>query len=524
MLKTLTNTLIYMRNFTIFFIILLYSSIVFGQSTTDEIICRVIDKESSFPVSYATIQIENTSKGTIANVDGDFRIPVKFKTEKKNIIVSSIGYETAVIALESLSLTELNIIEIIAKTEELDQVVIKSTTPAKRYNISPYSIVKKAIMKIPENNPTTKYSKIGYYRDYQIVKGRYYNLNEAIIEAFDAGFQTDVIMDKYNQNALYSYKENEEFLRDPNLLLPYDGKRKFINNTDLSSQGGNELGILNIHNPIRNFEHLGFSFVYVFEKKFLDNHELTDIKKVYLNDEVLFEITFKAKQSLTKESHKASGKIYIAQSDYAIHKFTYKVYEIKLKDPLFEVEIEYKKKNGLMYLNYITFNNQFIINEAYQFDVENIEYDNSEQAFLVKFNREVNAATLDRKDFKFKFGKKKMLVKDVKLADSVTAKVTIQDWSLPEVDENTDMSQFNYKIKNIYDITNRKLYDSPKIVGFQFREFFVQEIFEEKERNEDVVYINKFRPLSEAKVNTVDLSTDYWLNTPLKQTRESLRP
>ena len=512
-----------MRRFSLLCIIFLLSLTAFAQAEP-EIICRVIDKEFKYPVSYATVQISNTSKGTIANVDGDFRIPTKFRSDEHTIIISSIGYETLVVELQSLSLTELNVIEITGKTEELDQVVIKSTTPAKRYNISPYSIVKKAIINIPKNNPTTKFSKIGYYRDYQLVKGRYYNLNEAIIETFDAGFQTDVIMDNYNQSALYSYVENSEFIRDPNLLLPYDGKTKFINNTDLSAQGGNELGILNIHNPIRNFEQLGFSFVYVFKKKFLDNHELTDIKKVYLNDEVLFEITFKAKQSLTRASHKASGKIYIAQSDYAIHKFTYKVYEIKLRDPLFEVEIEYKKKNDLMYLNYITFNNQFIINDDYKFEVSNVEYDHKEQAFFVQFNREVNAESLDRKDFKFRFNRKKMMVKNVELTDSITAKVAIEDWSLPDVDENTDMSQFNYRIKNIYDITNRKLFDSQKIVGFQFREFFVQEVFEDKERTEDVIFINKYRPLSEAKINALGLAKNYWLNTPLKQTRKSLSP
>ncbi|WP_299525473.1 carboxypeptidase-like regulatory domain-containing protein [Winogradskyella sp.] len=501
------------------FVLISSLNVVCIAQSESEIICRVIDSESKFPVPYATIQIENTGKGTIANVDGDFRVPAKFKAEKKKILISSIGYETVIIELETLSLEVLNVIEIKTKIEELEEIVIKSTKPTKRYNISPYSIVKKAINKIPDNYPTTKFSKIGYYRDYQIVNDRYYNLNEAIVETFDAGFQTDVIMDEYNQNALYSYKENSEFLRDSDLLRPYDGKRKFINNTNLSSQGGNELGILNIHDPIRNFEQLGFSFVYVFKKKFLDNHEFTDIKKVYLNDDILYEITFKAKQSLTKASHKASGKIYIGQSDYAIHKFTYKVYEITLPSPLFEVEIEYKKKNDLMYLNYITFNNQFTIDEAYRFDVLNIEYDRVEQAFFVKFNREVDATTLDKRDFKFKFNRKKMMVKNVELTDSITAKIGIADWSLPGVDENTDMSQFTYKIKNIYDVTNRKLYESPKIVGFQFREFFVQEVFETKAQTENIIFINKYRPLSEAHINELGLAKNYWLNTPLKQTR-----
>ncbi|MFP4846571.1 carboxypeptidase-like regulatory domain-containing protein [Winogradskyella sp. PE311] len=484
-----------------------------------ELLCRVIDKESKIAVSYATIQIVNTTKGTIANIDGDFRIPLKFWKENGKILISSIGFETKLVDLKNLNSKGINVLEITPKAEELSQVVIKASKKSSTSNLSAYTIVKNAIQRIPQNYPSSKFSKIAYYRDYQIVNNTYYNLNEAIIESFDAGFQTDVIMDKFNQNALYSYRENNEFPRDSILQIPYDGKLKFINNTDMSSQGGNELGILNIHNPIRNFEQLSFSFVYVFKKKFLDNHELTNIKKVYLNDEVLYEINFKAKQSLTKTSHKASGKIYIAKSDYAIHKLTYSVYELKVPDPLFEVSIEYKKKNDFMFLNYITFNNQFIVNNAYKFDVTNVDYNRKEQAFFIAFNNEIDTTTLDRKDFKFRFNKKKMMVKSLELADSVTVKVNMADWSLPDVDEETDMSQFTYKIKNINDISNRKLYDSPKVRGFQYREFFVQEVFENKERPQNVMFINKFQPLSKAELNDLDLAKSYWLNTPLKSKR-----
>ena len=102
-------------------------------------------------------------------------------------------------------------------------------------------------------------------------------------------------MDSYNESAILSYKENTEFPRDSSLLVAYDGSSKYIENTTLSGQGGNELGILNIHNPIRNFEHLSFSFVYVFKRKFLENHEFETLRKVYLNDDVIYEISFKPK-------------------------------------------------------------------------------------------------------------------------------------------------------------------------------------------------------------------------------------
>ena len=47
-------------------------------------------------------------------------------------------------------------------------------------------------------------------------------------------------------------------------------KEKYIQNADIVSFGGNELSILNAHNPIRIFNQASFSFVYKLEKEFLD--------------------------------------------------------------------------------------------------------------------------------------------------------------------------------------------------------------------------------------------------------------
>ena len=505
-----------MKHYRLCFFLFFVSILSYTQANK-EILCRVLDSETRFPVAYATIQIENKSFGLIANTDGDFRIPLSYKKEQFVLIISSIGYKTLKVELSNLLINKENIISLTPKVELLNQVVINASKTNNSTFMPPREIIKKAITRIPNNYPTNSYSTVGYYRDYQLITNKYYNLNEAIIESFDAGFQTDIMMDSKNKNVLYSYLENQDFPRDSTLLQPYDDDKKYIDsNTKLSGQGGNELGILNIHNPIRNYEQLSFSFVYVFKRKFLDNHELTNIKKVYLNDEVIYEISFIAKESLTKASHRAKGKIYIAKEDFAIHKFNYAVHEKASLNPLFEVVIEYKKKNDLMYLNYITFNNQFVVNDAFKFDLDGVEYNQNEKAFYVKFNNEIDTTTLEKKDFKFRFNKKKLLVESIELVDSVTVKAKIKSWSLPDVDENTDMSQFTHRIKNIYDVSKRKLFKAPEIKGFQYREFFVQEVFENKEIPYNTPTINNYSPLSEAKkVNNKDEST-YWLNTPLK--------
>ena len=76
-------------------------------------------------------------------------------------------------------------------------------------------IVKEAIKRIPNNYPVDPFSYIGYYRDYQQVtdssyladmnfedKHTYINLNEGVIQVFDAGFGTNRLTDELNQTVL----------------------------------------------------------------------------------------------------------------------------------------------------------------------------------------------------------------------------------------------------------------------------------------------------------------------------------
>ena len=146
-----------------------------------------------------------------------------------------------------------------------------------------------------------------------------------------------------------------------------------------------------------------------------------------------------------------------------------------------------------------------------------VDYDVDENAFFVKFNNEIDARTLEKKDFKFRYNKKKLFVETIELIDSVTVKAKVKTWSMPEINSETDMSLFTHRIKNIYDVSKRKLFDAPKIKGYQYREFFVQEVFENKNVPYDTKSINKYRPLSEAEKVSNEDANNYWLNTPLKR-------
>lgn len=513
----------------LYFILYFFSSIAFGQQPK-ELLFKVIDFENKYPVPYATIQFKNSDNGIIANVDGDFRIPYLYKEEKDILEISSIGFETKFIELVNVSDQGITTIYLKPKVELLDQVLITGTKK-KQQDASMYTIIKRAIALIPQNYPMQPYSMISYYRDYQVVDKKYYNVNEAIIKSFDEGFATDIMMHKNNKSALLKYRENNEFSKDKSLLVPYDSDSKYIENTVLSGQGGNELGILKIHDPIRNYEQLSFSFVYVFKEKFLNNHELVNVKTVYLNDNQIYEISFKAKPNVTGTGHSGKGKIYIAKDDYKIYRFEYQVFEkgkenlennFSKKNSLYEVILEYKPKGDKMYLSYITFNNNFTALESSFFDISNIDYKVEEQSFYVTFNSPLLESSVSKRDFKFKFDRKKLLIEEFNKIDSVTVKLKLAEWSVPDALKtdgetlNLALQSIDYNIKNVYDIRDRKIFDIAKISGHQFRELFVQQVDEGKQKLKSLQFIDPNKPLSDAEINLLPDLDKYWLNSTLK--------
>ena len=55
----------------------------------------------------------------------------------------------------------------------------------------------------------------------------------------------------------------------------------------------------------------------------------------------------------------------------------------------------------------------------------------------------------------------------------------------------------------------------------QYREFFVQEVFENKRLPGQKNFIDKSLPLSKSMVTPLKLENDYWMNTPLKSKKEN---
>ncbi|WP_299889355.1 carboxypeptidase-like regulatory domain-containing protein [uncultured Lacinutrix sp.] len=504
---------------------LVSTNVIIAQENK-EILGQIINEVTQEGVVYATVSIKGKDKGVVADEDGYFRLPYIYKASNDVLIISSIGYATLEIEVNTLEDNIVNIIGLESKTESLDNVVIQGSKKKKEF-IPARKIVDRAIKKINDNYPKIPHSYIAYYRDYQILNKKFFNLNEGIMEVFDAGFHTNALLYKDNQTVLCDFKSNLEFPRDSLLAIAYSEKgQKFIKGATIGGSGGNELSILNIHNVIRNYAKQSFSFIDVFKQNFLLNHEFRLSKKLYLNDEPIYEIKFFAKEKVTGVKNTADGIIYINYNTFAIHKLEYYGYEANDLSPFYSVKIEYKPKGDKMYLNYISFNNRFDVKSEDNFKIDDVTFDKSENAFFVTFNNKLNKKTIEnKKNFRFIYKKKKLKINKITATKDNIVKITLVKGTLKnggDFDEDS-MKDLTYKIKRVQDAVGRKLGKVTYVKANQYRELFVQEVFESKQRpsTEHVVFVNKRDVLSESIINEnfTDASA-YWINTPLKSTKD----
>lgn len=534
------NKLFMIKNLLVFAFLFLTITFCFGQN---EILVELNDSETAEPLAYATIRFKGGSRGLVSDYYGQFRLLYKSVDSLPVILITSMGYKSLEVDTKTLSLNVLNKIKVEPQIESLDTIIlnVSKRDRIKSENISnkiseggkksASEIVDMAISKIPLHLSNLPHSYIGYYRDYQLVDNTYHNLNEGILEQYEAGISTYKISDTLNQNVFYRFNKNNDFVIDEELAAAYSDGSKFIENAQIGSFGGNELTILNVHNPIRNFNRNTFSYVYQMNEDFLDNHIFRKGKIEFINDEPIIKISFSTKASTQKNNYtlidnnirvsnhnKVSGVISISLEDFAIYDFGYKVYEGRRQKPLFNVDIQYRKENRKMYLNYITFNNRFVLEDAKPFMESNIIYDKTDNAFDIEFNNSIDPSTVKSKNFKIRYKGINVLIESVIPTSKKSVRVNISDFDgVLSGLQDKDLTNIKVKMKRLKDFTGAKIYKPKLITAYQFREFFVQEVFTDKMLRTDLSFISKVRPLDKAQINSLESKVDYIINSPLQE-------
>jgi hypothetical protein len=520
-------------------LLFLFSIAIFSQNSSD-ILVKVVDEDNQLYISFVTVKVKGSNNGLIADYYGEFRLPDGEEMQSKTLILSSIGYQTKEVVVSELSKKELNIIYLKPQFELLDTVVLEykktRTSPTKSIleknkKKSAYDIVFEAISRIPKHLSSTSHSYIGYYRDYQLIRGEYYNLNEGIIETFDEGVTTNYLSDDYGHTAVYKFSENDNFKKDEAFASTYDDDNKFIEGANILSRGGNEFRILMAHNSIRSYNQRTFSFVYELEREFIENHRFKKEAITYLDDESIAVISFKRKMDVHSKSnrfnlsatHEAEGLIHISLRDFAIHKFNYRVLQPRSDKELYNVTIEYKRQMGQMYLNYITFNNTFKVSDDFILKELEVVYLADKHAFRIKFSRpphQLLPETLLSRNFKLKYDNRRLRITKIDNTGKhyVLVYLDPSDKALWEsnADEFPDPKLFDVSLKRIKDLFGYEIYEIKSLGVNQFREFFVQRVNTNQPLPKDLDFMDLNKPIIKSDINNQTLADDFWINTPLK--------
>jgi hypothetical protein len=478
---------------------------------------KVFNSITLEPIPFATIMLKNNKLGVFANAEGDFRIICNHNFETDSLIITCIGFKRAGFSLHKLSEKETNIIYLSPATYALGEVKVL----ASRRKLSAEAIVRKAIRNIPRNYSTKPFNYVSYYRDYQKRDKVYINLNEAIIQTLDIGFNQNSTLDKYR---LLDFKLNPDFQR-MNISSFYDtifspeieGQNKFIKYAKLPDLGGNELFILMVHDPIRNFQTGSFSFMDTFSRDFIVNHVFSDLTQVYDNNQLLYKISFRARQKLSGDSLRITGTIYIQPKNYSIHKLEYSGYYLVNKNidkEMFNLDVEYDYKNSvdsLMYLKYISFNNIFNIidpNDTTYFRITNsqIVLDiNSNPSWILDFNNKVDLRSASNKNnFEISIGDKILKINSIKVHG--------RSILLGLKDNILEYTNIKAKVNFIKDINGKELNKKKSLEFYQYRELFVQE-YNKALLFKDSCYMQNL-PLLQNGISKYIGDKKYWMNTP----------
>jgi len=535
-------------------IVLIQSHLMIGQES-NFIYGKLINTDDQTPIPFVHITIKNKAKGTISNMDGGFRIPLEYYTSGDTLVISSIGYSSKKIPLVDLDPKIRNVIMMFKSAEVLDEIALGNpnnatknveqnfddATSLKKKRLKANDIVQLALDRIPKNYPFKPFSFIGYYRDYQLKEGDYFNLNEALLQVFDAGFGVHDYAG--TQTRIYRYDKNHNFPIDTLAAEPYEyaKRNKIVFHVGFGNPKlmRNEFTLLRTHDAIRNYSRNSFDFVNRMDVDFIKNHQFNRLPDTSIDGIALYAIGIKK----FVQSVSVIGEIFISKGDFKIYKMRYASYdkdapivsqkesetnakpsaekEKRLGKLIYEIIVEYSSHNGIMYPNYISFNNSFDSWQPAGFFPIDEELINSKQ-IKITFNKEpLEEYAIKKKNYRLLNGLEEMKIDSIDIDKNVVI-LHLKKEIVFESDQN-QFSDPNNKIKpiikykNIKDVSGHLLDEFEYVSYNQFREFFVQELQIDAKRPVDTLFMDYHKPIyRDQPIVPYSNLDNYWMNTPLK--------
>ena len=366
--------------------------LAFSATAQIEIKSKIIDFTSFEPVESASIYVQNSTVGTISNVDGKFVLLVPRELENDTLIISSIGYKSFKSVVKNFDATMDVILE--EDIASLDEVLLIVENRPKTGN----DIVLKAIEEIGENLPEQPYMMKGFLRHKEKNTSEYKWLVESAITLYDDSYasgarknlrinvdETRKSYDLRDVDSLFAYtaylkkRTRNKKLRKSNLRRDTISTASLIkairwNDERVNGVGNLFKGRLNL---VRNANDRNA----LFGEDVLEKHQFKLDTVLVENDKKLYKIKIgKSKdfvglntEDIYNEGFEAEGWLYVDWDTYAIKKVEYQLIaasdnQKRRSKSLFgttlnhKLVITYMEYNDRMYPKYIYYETPKLVN------------------------------------------------------------------------------------------------------------------------------------------------------------------
>ncbi len=159
------------------FITVVFSLLAMSSAHCQDTLCgSVLDNDTKQGIPYATVHLLNSYVGTVCNTRGKFVLNIPKRRDNAQIVVSSLGYKSDTIALQTWRKGSNNI-ALEPYIEELVPVEVVEYTTAQK-------LMNDVIARIPQNYRTEDAVGIWFFRNRQTLDSKTYVISEGLMRNY----------------------------------------------------------------------------------------------------------------------------------------------------------------------------------------------------------------------------------------------------------------------------------------------------------------------------------------------------
>ena len=186
----------------------------------------VYDKLTKNAISFASVLINGTNIGTVANSEGEFLIKIPQIYESAELQVSSLGYKTLLVSLKSLEITN-NEFLLEPTTYFLEEVEIRK--------IDPLNLLRDALRNVPVNYGGEPSMLTAFYRETIRQNRNYVAVSEAVFDVYKSGYGKVFDNDRIR---IFKGRKSQDVSRMDTVVFKLQGGPFYIFQLDIARHPG----------------------------------------------------------------------------------------------------------------------------------------------------------------------------------------------------------------------------------------------------------------------------------------------